>query len=151
MKMEQEILRVVQEMDKNLNKRLDQQYMEINQLFGEQEKRIIKRFDEQEERINQRFDEQEERLNKRLDEQDKKIELQGETLKEHTRLLSALISGQESLKAELSEMRLQNAKEFGEVKERIDKAEVNVEILKEDNWANKVDIRRVQKTMGMIS
>lgn len=75
--------------------------------------------------------------------------LQGETLKEHTSLIKALINGQESLKAELSEMRLQNAKDFGEIKGQIKGIEDSIDLLKEDIWMNKKDIRRIQKTMGM--
>ena len=77
------------------------------------------------------------------------FKIQGETLKEHTRMLSALKTGQESLKAELNEMKLQNAKNFGEVKEQLESHETSIEILKEDIWNNKKDIRRIQKTMGM--
>lgn len=77
------------------------------------------------------------------------FKIQGETLKEHTRLLSALKTGQESLKAELNEMKLQNAKDFGEVKEQLESHETSIEMLKEDVWNNKKDIRRIQKTMGM--
>ena len=43
----------------------------------------------------------------------------GETLKEHSRILSALRTGQEFLKAELSEMKIQNAKDFSEIKEQL--------------------------------
>lgn len=77
------------------------------------------------------------------------FKIQGETLKEHTRMLSALKTGQESLKAELNEMKLQNAKDFGEVKEQLESHETSIEILKEDIWNNKKDIRRIQNTMGM--
>ena len=77
------------------------------------------------------------------------FKIQGETLKEHTRMLSALKTGQESLKAELNEMKLQNAKDFGEVKEQLESHETSIEMLKEDVWNNKKDIRRIQKTMGM--
>ena len=58
--------------------------------------------------------------------------LQGETLKEHTSLIKALINGQESLKTELSEMRLQNAKDFGEIKGQIKGIEDSIDLLKED-------------------
>ncbi|MBB2482270.1 hypothetical protein H5P36_19015 [Bacillus sp. APMAM] len=77
------------------------------------------------------------------------FKIQGETLKEHTSLLSALKTGQESLKVELNEMKLQNAKDFGEVKEQLESHETSIEMLKEDVWDNKKDIRRIQKTMGM--
>jgi len=77
------------------------------------------------------------------------ITLQSETLKEHTRMLSALKTGQDSLKAELNEMKLQNAKEFGEIKETLKNHETSIELLKEDCWNNKKDIRRIQKTIGM--
>lgn len=72
-----------------------------------------------------------------------------ETLKEHTRILGALINGQESLKAELNEMKLQNAKDFGEIKEQLKSHEVSIEILKEDTWDNRNEVRKIQKTLGM--
>ncbi|KEF39822.1 hypothetical protein M670_00846 [Schinkia azotoformans MEV2011] len=71
-------------------------------------------------------------------------------LADHGQLLNALRHGQESLKAEISELRLQNAKEFGEVKEQIKNIEISNELLKEDNWNNKKDIRKIQRTMGMV-
>ncbi|HHY72395.1 MAG TPA: hypothetical protein GX497_04055 [Bacillus bacterium] len=71
-------------------------------------------------------------------------------LADHSQILNALRHGQESLKAEVSELRLQNAKEFGELKEQIKNLEVSNELLKEDSWNNKKDIRRIQRTMGMV-
>jgi hypothetical protein len=53
----------------------------------------------------------------------------GETLKEHGRILSALRTGQEFLKAEISELKLQNAKDFGEMKEQLKNQEDSIEIL----------------------
>ncbi|MBT2687660.1 hypothetical protein J7I93_05620 [Bacillus sp. ISL-47] len=84
-----------------------------------------------------------------LKEHGETINLQGITQKEHTGLLGALISGQEALKAEMSEFRLQNAKEFGELKERMETQEVSLEILEKETWNNKKEIRRIQKSMGM--
>ncbi len=75
--------------------------------------------------------------------------LQGETLKEHTSLFNSLKIGQEYLQAEISEMRIQNAKEFGEMKEQLKGMEDSIDLLKEETWKNKKDIRRIQKTMGM--
>jgi predicted phosphatase len=72
-----------------------------------------------------------------------------ETLKEHSRILSALRTGQEFQKAEFSEMKLQNAKDFGEIKELLKNQEDSIEILKEETWNNKKNILRVQKTMGL--
>jgi hypothetical protein len=74
---------------------------------------------------------------------------QGETLKEHGLILGTLKVGQEGLKAEINELRLQNAKEFGEIKEKISGIEVSVEMLREDSWNNRKDILRVQKTIGL--
>lgn len=73
----------------------------------------------------------------------------GETLKEHGSILRDLRSGQEALKAEVSELKLQYAKDFGEIREQIKDIEVSIEILKEESWNNRMDIRRVQKTLGL--
>ena len=75
--------------------------------------------------------------------------LQTETLKEQTSLISSLKNGQESLKAELSQLRLQNAHEFGEMKERLKGIEDSFDLLKKEVWMSKKDIKRIQKTMGM--
>jgi hypothetical protein len=69
-------------------------------------------------------------------------------LDDHSLILGALRNGQESLKAEFSEMRLQNAKEFGEIKAQIKNHEDSIEILKEESWNNRRSILRVQKTLG---
>ncbi|MFE8697270.1 hypothetical protein ACFYKT_13075 [Cytobacillus sp. FJAT-53684] len=90
-----------------------------------------------------------EQINGKLDRQEETLKLQGETLKEHTGILSGLRNGQEVLKAEISELRLQNAKEIGEIKEQLKGIEDSVGVLKEDTWQNKKDIHRIKKTMGM--
>ncbi|EKN62712.1 hypothetical protein BABA_24871 [Neobacillus bataviensis LMG 21833] len=72
-----------------------------------------------------------------------------ETLKEHGRILSALRVGQEFQKAEFSEMKLQNAKDFSEIKELLKNQEDSIEILKDETWNNKKTIVRIQKTMGL--
>ncbi|WHY84079.1 hypothetical protein QNH39_15490 [Neobacillus novalis] len=77
------------------------------------------------------------------------LDSHSETFKEHGRILSALRTEQEFLKAEISEMKLQNAKDFGEMKEKLKDHEDSIEILKEETWNNKKSILRVQKTMGL--
>jgi predicted hydrocarbon binding protein len=76
------------------------------------------------------------------------LQQMNEKLDDHSLILGALRNGQESLKAELSEMRLQNAKEFGEIKAQIKNHEDSIEILKEESWNNRRSILRVQKTLG---
>jgi len=85
-----------------------------------------------------------------LKEHSKKLDEHTETFKEHGQILRALRSGQESLKAEMSEMKLQNAKEFGEIKEQMKDMGASIDLLKEESWTNKKDIHRVKKTLGMI-
>ncbi|GIN73957.1 hypothetical protein J14TS2_44320 [Bacillus sp. J14TS2] len=68
---------------------------------------------------------------------------------ENKQILDALRHGQESLQAEMSELRLQNAKGFGELKEQIGEIELSVELLQEETLGNKKDIRRMQKTLVM--
>jgi chromosome segregation ATPase len=88
-------------------------------------------------------------INSKLEMQGELLLLHGETMKEHTGILSALRNGQESLKAEISELRLQTTKDLGEIKEQIKGMEDSIDVLKEESWTNKKDIRRLQKTMGM--
>ena len=68
---------------------------------------------------------------------------------DHNQMLKALLSGQEHLKAELDGMKISNAKEFAAIKEEQVSISTNFELLRDDTWANKVDIHRIQKTMGM--
>jgi chromosome segregation ATPase len=84
-----------------------------------------------------------------LKEHSETLKEHGETLKEHSRFLSALRTGQEFQRAELSEMKLQNAKDFSEIKEQLKSQEDSIEILKDETWNNKKSILRVQKTMGL--
>jgi hypothetical protein len=70
-------------------------------------------------------------------------------LKEHSSILSALKTGQEYLSAEISEMRLQNAKDFGEIRAILKNHEESIEILKEDNWNNRKATLRIQKAIEL--
>ncbi|MFJ7726835.1 hypothetical protein ACIQXV_11790 [Neobacillus sp. NPDC097160] len=88
-------------------------------------------------------------MNNKLDRLEGTLKEHSETLKEHGRILSALRTGQEFQKAELSEMKLQNAKDFSEIKEQLKNQEDSIEILKDETWNNKKSILRVQKTMGL--
>jgi len=84
-----------------------------------------------------------------LNDHSQKLDMHSETLQEHGLVLRGLRNGQEMLKAELSEMRLQNAKEFGEINEQMKGMGDSIDILKEYTWDNKKDILRIKKTMGM--
>lgn len=70
-------------------------------------------------------------------------------LEDHSQMLRALQSGQEHLKAEFDGMRIATAKEFAELKEEQGNISTNFELLRDDTWANKVDIHRIKNTMGM--
>lgn len=95
--------------------------------------------------INEKLDKQGEVLKKH----GKVLEQHGITLKEHGLILGALRNEQESLKASLSGLALQNAKEFGLLREQINDLEATIGVLKEDNWSNRKDIHRVKKKIGM--
>jgi hypothetical protein len=85
----------------------------------------------------------------KLDQIHEKLDIHDVTLKEHSLILSALRNGQEGLKAELSEMRHQNAKDFGEIKAQLKDHEDSIEILKEESWINRKSSLRIQKTLGL--
>ena len=85
----------------------------------------------------------------KLDEHSQTLEKHGTQLKEHGQILTALRAGQEHVKAELDGMKISNAKEFGSLKEEVNTSLINQEILRNESWANKVDIQRIKKTMGM--
>jgi hypothetical protein len=84
-----------------------------------------------------------------FDEHGEQFSLIHQQLKEHSLLLGALTTGQEATHASLSELKLQNAKDFGEIREFIQNIEIDQQLLKEDSWDNKRDIRRIQQTLGM--
>ena len=93
---------------------------------------------------------------KKLDEHSKKLDKHQDildnhsaTLQEHGQILRALLSGQETLKAEVDGMKLSNAREFGDIKEEQRNISTKFELLREDTWANKVNIHRMKNTMGM--
>lgn len=83
------------------------------------------------------------------DEHSAQFKEHGIQLKEHGQILTALRSGQEYLKAEMDGMKIANAKEFGSIREEVSLISTNQELLREDTWANKVDIHRIKNTMGM--
>lgn len=116
---------------------MDKRFDDIDARFGE----VDKRFDG----MDSRFSE----ADKRMEGFEQKLEMQGETLKEHGQILRALRTGQEHLKAEIDGMKISNAKEFGSLKEALDDHSVKLELVREDTWANKVDIHRIKTTMGM--
>ncbi|MEW9676253.1 hypothetical protein ABRT01_08740 [Lentibacillus sp. L22] len=95
--------------------------------------------------MDKRFD----RTDERMDGFDQTLKMQGETLKEHGQILRALQSGQAYLKAEIDGMKIANAKEFGSLKEALDDHAAKLELVRDDTWANKVDIHRIKTTMGM--
>jgi hypothetical protein len=84
-----------------------------------------------------------------LKEHSETLKNHGESLKEHSLILGALKTGQEVLKAEISELRLQNAKEFGEIKAQLKSHEDSIEILKDESWNNRKMTVRLQKTIGI--
>ena len=84
-----------------------------------------------------------------LEKQGQTLENHSSQLEEHKQLLTALISGQEYLKAELDGFKISTAKEFGVLKSEVNTIAINQEILRNDTWTNKVDIQRIKKTMGM--
>ncbi|WP_062106928.1 hypothetical protein [Bacillus niameyensis] len=84
-----------------------------------------------------------------LNEHTQKLKEHDQKFAESKQILDALRYGQEGLKAEISELRLQNAKDIEETKKRTTDAELSLELLKEETWGNKKDIRRIQKTIGI--
>ena len=86
---------------------------------------------------------------KMLDSHSKMLESQGNKLEEHSQILTALRSGQEHLKAELDGLKVSTAKEFGNLREELSETNARLEVSHEDIWNNKVDIKRIKRTMGM--
>ncbi|WP_164667767.1 hypothetical protein [Virgibacillus doumboii] len=130
----------------------------ITERIGGIDKRLDgmdKRFDGIDNRLDgmdKRFDSMDKRLDGmdgRMDNFEQKLEMQGETLKEHGQILRALQSGQEYLRAEIDGMKISNAKEFSSLNEALDDHSIKLELVREDTWANKVDIHRMKTTMGM--
>src|SRR5699024_2415799 len=71
------------------------------------------------------------------------------TLDEQGQILGALRVGQEHIKAEMDRIKVANAKEFSRVKKGMDDFSTNIELLREESWEHKNEIRRIKKTMGI--
>ena len=84
-----------------------------------------------------------------LEDHSQVLENHSTQLNEHGQILTALRAGQEHLKAEFDGMKISKAKEFGSLKEEVNTSSINQELLRNDTWANKVDIQRIKKTLGM--
>lgn len=84
-----------------------------------------------------------------LQEHSRILEIHSSQLKEHGKILTALRSDQEHLKAEFDGMKMSNTKEFGKLKEDVNTVSINQELLRNETWTNKVDIQRIKNTMGM--
>ncbi|MGY0691472.1 hypothetical protein ACW2QC_01620 [Virgibacillus sp. FSP13] len=150
MEKEDQIIGMLEAITERLDS-MDKRFDGIDVRFGEVDKRfdgIDGRFGE----VDKRFDGMDSRfgeVDKRMEGFEQKLEMQGETLKEHGQILRALRTGQEYLKAEIDGMKVSNAKEFGSLKEVLDDHSVKLELVRDDTWANKVDIHRIKTTMGM--
>ncbi|MDY0394077.1 hypothetical protein ACFSMW_10215 [Virgibacillus halophilus] len=102
--------------------------------------------------MDKRFDGIDARLDgmdKRLDTVTHRLDMQGETLKEHGQMLRPLQTGQEHLKAEIDGIKLSNEREFSSLKESLAEHNIKLDLLHEDTWEHKVDIRRIKKTMAI--
>jgi hypothetical protein len=127
--------------------------------------------------ILQKMDEKLEHIGKKLDSVEKIVHEQCETLKEHSAILKehstilkehsiilenhsiilkdhsimlgALKTGQEVVQVEISELRVQNATDFCEIKALLNSYEDSIDLLKEDNWNNRKALLRIQKTIGL--
>src|SRR5699024_1629875 len=83
-----------------------------------------------------------------LSEHSQKLDEHRTTLDEHGQILGALRVGQEHIKAEMDRIKVANAKEFSRVKKGMDDFSTNIELLREESWEHKNEIRRIKKTMG---
>ncbi|WP_188455160.1 hypothetical protein [Virgibacillus oceani] len=84
-----------------------------------------------------------------LGEHTQKLDNHDSQLKDHGQVLSAILTGQEYLKAEIDGMKVSNANEFGAIKGRMDDFFANFEVLRDETWKNKTDIQRIKNVMGM--
>ncbi|HLR80831.1 MAG TPA: hypothetical protein VK119_09700 [Bacillota bacterium] len=84
-----------------------------------------------------------------LSEHSQKLDEHRTTLDEHGQILGALRVGQEHIKAEMDRIKVANAKEFSRVKKGMDDFSTNIELLREESWEHKNEIRRIKKTMGI--
>jgi methyl-accepting chemotaxis protein len=144
----------VKGMDKHIFALLEQMSGSIKQTSGrfEQMSESIEQMSGSINQMSGRLDQIDGRLDQidgKLDQIHEKLDIHDVTLKEHSLILSALRNGLEGVKAELSEMRLQNAKDFGEIKAQLKDHEDSIEILKEESWINRKSNIRIQKTLGL--
>ncbi|MBS4204927.1 hypothetical protein [Lederbergia citrea] len=86
----------------------------------------------------------------------KKLDEHGTKLDEHSRILGALIHGQEELKANLEGFKLETYKQFGEIKAKQDAFEkkqdtfdAKLELLEKRTWKTETDTHRLKKIAGI--
>ncbi|MBS4223222.1 hypothetical protein [Lederbergia citrea] len=86
----------------------------------------------------------------------KKLDEHGTKLDEHSRILGALIHGQEELKANLEGFKLETYKQFGEIKAKQDAFEkkqdtfdAKLELLETRTWKTETDTHRLKKIAGI--
>src|SRR5699024_10565838 len=84
-----------------------------------------------------------------LSEHSQKLDEHRTTLDEHGQILGALRVGQEHIKAEMDRIKVSNVKEVSRVKKGMYDFSTNIELLREESWEHKNEIRRIKKTMGI--
>jgi hypothetical protein len=89
------------------------------------------------------------KLENKVDSQEAKLDKHGSILEDHSQMLRALLSGQETLIAGFDGMKVSNAKEFAAIKEKQDHTTTKLELLREDTWVNRQDIHRIKNTIGI--
>ena len=78
-----------------------------------------------------------------------KLDEHSSILSEHSRILAALIHGQEELKANLDGFKTETFKQFEEVKAKQDGFDAKLELLETRTWSNETDIYRLKKIAGI--
>ncbi|MFD2627836.1 hypothetical protein [Oceanobacillus kapialis] len=92
-------------------------------------------------KIEHRLDNVETRLGNvehRLDGHDTKLD-------DHNQMLRGLLAGQETLLQQLEEIKISNAKEFGELKDEAFNQAAQLTMLRDDVWANRTEIYRMKR------
>jgi chromosome segregation ATPase len=94
---------------------------------------------------SQKFD----KMDQRFDGIDHRLDCMNQRLDDHQLMLSALIHGQEELKANLDGFKIEVAKQFQSVKEDHKNIENTVELLESRVWTTEKDVHRLKKMVGI--
>ncbi|WP_100010075.1 hypothetical protein [Lentibacillus sediminis] len=78
-----------------------------------------------------------------------KLDINSVRIRENRDIITAVLAGQEKLKAEFDGMQISHQKEHASLKEENNDISDGLKLLKEENWNRKLEIQRVKNHIGI--